>query len=53
VVLGFVGAGGLGQMLDSSAKMFSGGEVSTILLVFIALVAVSDRISAVLRRAMA
>ena len=53
VVLGFVGAGGLGQMLDSSAKMFSGGEVSAILLVFIALVAASDRISAVLRRAMA
>ncbi len=53
VVLGFVGAGGLGQMLDSAAKMFSGGEVCTILLVFIALVAASDRISAVLRRAMA
>jgi len=53
VVLGFVGAGGLGQMLDSAAKMFSGGEVCTILLVFIALVAASDRISAVLRRTMA
>ena len=53
VVLGFVGAGGLGQLLDSAAKMFSGGEVCTILLVFIALVAASDRISAVLRRAMA
>ncbi|OYY66684.1 MAG: ABC transporter permease [Burkholderiales bacterium 28-67-8] len=53
VVLGFVGAGGLGQMLDSAAKMFSGGEVCTILLVFIVLVAASDRISAVLRRAMA
>lgn len=53
VVLGFVGAGGLGQLLDSAAKMFSGGEVSSILLVFIALVALSDRISAVLRRAMA
>jgi phosphonate transport system permease protein len=53
VVLGFVGAGGLGQLLDSAAKMFSGGEVSTILLVFIALVALSDRISALLRRALA
>lgn len=53
VVLGFVGAGGLGQLLDSAAKMFSGGEVSSILLVFIALVALSDRISALLRRAMA
>ncbi|MFM9916659.1 MAG: PhnE/PtxC family ABC transporter permease [Rhizobacter sp.] len=53
VVLGFVGAGGLGQLLDSAAKMFSGGEVSSILLVFIALVALSDRVSAQLRRAMA
>ena len=53
VVLGFVGAGGLGQLLDSAAKMFSGGEVSSILLVFVALVALSDRISAMLRRAMA
>lgn len=53
VVLGFVGAGGLGQLLDSAAKMFSGGEVSSILLVFIALVALSDRLSALLRRAMA
>lgn len=53
VVLGFVGAGGLGQLLDSAAKMFSGGEVSTILLVFITLVALSDRISALLRRALA
>ena len=53
MVLGFVGAGGLGQLLDSAAKMFSGGEVSTILLVFISLVALSDRISALLRRALA
>jgi phosphonate transport system permease protein len=49
VVLGFVGAGGLGQQLDSAAKMFAGGEVSAILLVFIALVALSDRLSAALR----
>lgn len=53
VVLGFVGAGGLGQLLDSAAKMFAGGEVSAILLVFVTLVALSDRISAALRRAMA
>ncbi|HSW08116.1 PhnE/PtxC family ABC transporter permease [Aquabacterium sp.] len=53
VVLGFVGAGGLGQQLDSAAKMFAGQEVSSILLVFIALVALSDRLSAVLRRALA
>lgn len=50
VVLGFVGAGGLGQHLDNSIKMFAGGEVATILLVFVALVALADRTSAWLRR---
>jgi len=52
VVLGFVGAGGLGQQLDNSTKMFAGGEVATMLLVFIALVAIADRASAWLRRAL-
>jgi phosphonate transport system permease protein len=52
-VLGFVGAGGLGQLLDSAAKMFVGGEVSSILLVFVVLVALSDRVSAALRRVVA
>jgi len=50
VVLGFVGAGGLGQQMDNSMKMFNGGEVSTMLLVFVALVALADRASAWLRR---
>ncbi|MCV2348739.1 ABC transporter permease [Paucibacter sp. Y2R2-4] len=50
VVLGFVGAGGLGQQLDSAMKMFNGGEVATILMVFIALVALADGLSAGLRR---
>ena len=53
VVLGFVGAGGLGQQLDNSTKMFAGGEVATMLLVFVALVALADRASAWLRRALA
>ena len=52
VVLGFVGAGGLGQQLDTSMKMFNGGEVATMLLVFMALVALADRVSAGLRRAL-
>jgi len=52
VVLGFVGAGGLGQQLDNSMKMFNGGEVLTILAVFVALVALADRVSAGLRRAL-
>ncbi len=50
VVLGFVGAGGLGQLMDNSMKMFAGGEVATMLLVFIALVALADRTSAWLRK---
>lgn len=53
VVLGFVGAGGLGQLLDGSLKMFAGGEVATMLLVFFALVAAADRTSTWLRRTLA
>jgi len=52
VVLGFVGAGGLGQQLDNSMKMFNGGEVASMLLVFIALVALADKLSAWLRKAL-
>jgi phosphonate transport system permease protein len=52
-VLGFVGAGGLGQQMDNSMKMFNGGEVSTMLLVFVLLVAGTDRLSAWLRRVLA
>lgn len=51
-VLGFVGAGGLGQQIDASMKMFNGAEVSTMLLVFVALVALTDRLSAWLRKAL-
>ena len=52
VVLGFVGAGGLGQQLDNSMKMFNGGEVSTMLLVFVLLVALADRVSSWLRKSL-
>jgi len=52
VVLGFVGAGGLGQQLDNSMKMFNGGEVLTMLAVFVLLVALADRVSAGLRKAL-
>ena len=52
VVLGFVGAGGLGQLLDGSMKMFNGGEVLTMLAVFVLLVALADRVSTGLRRAL-
>lgn len=53
VVLGFVGAGGLGQQLDNSMKMFAGGEVATMLLVFFGLVALADRTSGWLRKVLA
>lgn len=52
-VLGLVGAGGLGQQIDNSMKMFNGGEVSTMLLVFVALVALADHLSGALRKALA
>ncbi len=49
-VLGFVGAGGLGQQMDASMKMFNGSEVATMLIVFMALVALADTVSAWLRK---
>ena len=49
-VLGFVGAGGLGQQMDASMKMFNGGEVATILIVLMILVALADRVSSWLRQ---
>ena len=52
-VLGFVGAGGLGQQMDTSMKMFAGAEVATILLVFIALVWLADFASGWLRKSLA
>ena len=51
-VLGFVGAGGLGQQMDASMKMFNGSEVSTMLLVFVLLVWLADTASAWLRKAL-
>lgn len=53
VVMGFVGAGGLGQLMDQSMKMLAGGEASTILLVFLALVLLADALSAALRKVLA
>jgi phosphonate transport system permease protein len=53
VVMGFVGAGGLGQLMDQSMKMLNGGEASTILLTFLLLVLLADGLSASLRRLLA
>jgi phosphonate transport system permease protein len=49
-VLGFVGAGGLGQQMDASMKMFNGSEVATMLIVFMALVWLADKASEWLRK---
>jgi phosphonate transport system permease protein len=53
VVMGFVGAGGLGQLMDQSMKMLNGGEVSSILIVFLLLVLLADYMSLVIRRQLA
>ena len=37
VVMGFVGAGGLGQLMDQAMKMLNGGEAASILLAFMLL----------------
>jgi len=50
VVMGFVGAGGLGQRMDESMKMLAGSEVSSMLLVFVLLVAAADLVSKLLRK---
>jgi phosphonate transport system permease protein len=50
VVMGFVGAGGLGQQMELSMKMLAGGEVLTMLLVFVGLVFLADAVSGYLRR---
>ena len=49
-VMGFVGAGGLGQRMDESLKAMNGSEVATMLIVFVALVACADQVSRLLRR---
>ncbi|MDE2427725.1 MAG: ABC transporter permease [Burkholderiales bacterium] len=49
VVMGFVGAGGLGQRMDESMKMLAGDEVSTMLIVFVLLVAAADGLSKLFR----
>jgi len=49
-VMGFVGAGGLGQRMDESTKMMAGDEVATMLIMFVLLVALADIVSKLLRR---
>jgi phosphonate transport system permease protein len=51
--MGFVGAGGLGQRMDESMKMFNGGETASMLMVFVLLVFIADLVSTFLRRRLA
>jgi phosphonate transport system permease protein len=53
VIMGFVGAGGLGMQMELSMRMMNGGEVAVMLLVFLLLVLFADALSAVLRRSIA
>src|SRR5258708_19427925 len=48
-VLGFVGAGGIGYEISVSMRLFEYGQVLTLLLVFIALLAVMDAASRYVR----
>jgi phosphonate transport system permease protein len=50
-VLGFVGAGGLGQQIELSMRMFNFDEVVTLVLIFFLMVAAMDALSARLRAA--
>lgn len=50
VIMGFVGAGGLGQQIDLSMRMFAGDEVASMLLTFLLLVLLADQLSRLLRR---
>ncbi len=50
VMMGFVGAGGIGQRMDESMKMLAGDEVSAMLIIFVLLVACADLVSAFLRK---
>jgi phosphonate transport system permease protein len=49
VIMGFVGAGGLGQQIDLSMRMFAGGEVASMLVTFLVLVLLADQLSRLLR----
>ena len=50
VIMGFVGAGGLGQQMELSMRMLAGSEVFSFLAIFVALVWVADIISRELRK---
>jgi phosphonate transport system permease protein len=52
-VLGFVGAGGLGQMLYVSLSLFKESEAASVLIAMLVIVALVDGLSAWLRERLA
>jgi phosphonate transport system permease protein len=52
-VLGFVGAGGLGQMLYFHLSLFQQAQAATVLLAMLVLVVAVDQLSSRLRRGLA
>jgi phosphonate transport system permease protein len=50
-ILGFIGAGGLGQQIELSMRMFNFSEVLTLVLILFLLVAAVDFVSARARKA--
>jgi phosphonate transport system permease protein len=51
-ILGLVGAGGLGQQIELSMRMFQYHETSTILIIVFVLVTVVDHLSGIIRKAL-
>jgi phosphonate transport system permease protein len=51
-ILGLVGAGGLGQQIELSMRMFQYHETSTILIIVFALVTAVDHLSSMIRKAL-
>lgn len=49
-VLGFIGAGGIGYEINVSMRLFEYGQVLTLIVTLIAIVAVTDNLSRILRR---
>jgi phosphonate transport system permease protein len=49
-ILGLVGAGGLGQQIELSMRMFNYHEVTTLILIIFLIVTIVDNLSAYLRR---
>ena len=53
MVLGFVGAGGIGQRIDIAMRLFRYDEILTLLVLLLVLVTLVDRLSAILRKRLA